>query len=194
MCQSHYLKNSGSQGNSLASGHFPVLWRTLNSDIKSSMDTFATKINTHDTDIKSDISTLTSKLSTHDEDIKSAISKSEDTIENAIISVNNHTTQQGTEIKEKIDARGCVKSIQHLSTTVYSSNEYKDMDISIVDPKKTIVLVTAGGNPEPGYIPCPYGWVISSNKIRVGASYIASSPGLSPAYTCALRIQIIEFY
>lgn len=158
------------------------------------MDTFTTKINTHDVDIKSDISTLTSKLSTHDKDIKSAISKSEDTIENAIIGVDNHITQQGTEIKEKIGARGCVKSVQHLSTTVYSSEESKDMDISDVDPKKTIVLVTAGGYPQDGYIPCPYGWVISSNKIRVGASCIAQSSGISPAYKCILKIQIIEFY
>ena len=113
---------------------------TLNSDIMSSMDTFATKINTHDTDIKSDISTLTSKLSTHDNDIKSAISKSEDTIENAIIGINNHITQQGTTLKDKMDAKGCVKSVQrnYIALTTNAFNNGHIISINAVNPKKCV--------------------------------------------------------
>ena len=106
----------------------------------SSMDTFATKINTHDTDIKSDISTLTSKLSTHDNDIKSAISKSEDTIENAIIGINNHITQQGTTLKDKMDAKGCVKSVQrnYIALTTNAFNNGHIISINAVNPKKCV--------------------------------------------------------
>ena len=46
MCQSHYLKNSGSQGLTLASTLFLVLWRTLNSDISTINSTLTTTTNT----------------------------------------------------------------------------------------------------------------------------------------------------
>lgn len=137
---------------------------------------------------------MTTKINTHDKEIKLAISKSEDNIENAIIGINNHITEQGSTIEEKIDGNGCVKSVQHLSTTVYSSNESRDLAITTVNPNKTIVLVTAGGFPETGYIPCPYGYATSSTNIHVGASYIARSSGVTPSYECALQIQVIEFY
>ena len=39
----------------MASGHFPVLRRTLNSDINTNMATLTSKIDTHDASIKSDI-------------------------------------------------------------------------------------------------------------------------------------------
>ena len=58
MCHSHYLKNSGSQGKSLASGYFLVLWRTLNSDIVTQSNNLSNQLSTHDASIKSLLNTF----------------------------------------------------------------------------------------------------------------------------------------
>ena len=79
-------------------------------------------------------------MDTHDKDIKSAISSSENTITNAIIGINNHITQQGTTLEDKMDAKGCVKSVQRdcITLTANAFNDGYRISINAVNPKKCI--------------------------------------------------------
>ena len=86
------------------------------------------------------MSSLSTKMDTHDKGIKSAISSSQDTITNAIIGINNHITQQGTTLEDKMDAKGCVKSVQrdHITLTANAFNNGYIISINAVNPKKCV--------------------------------------------------------
>ena len=86
------------------------------------------------------MSSLSSKIDTHDKGIKSAISSSQDIITNAIIGVNNHITQQGTTLEDKMDAKGCVKSVQrnYIILTAHAFNNGYIININAVNPKKCV--------------------------------------------------------
>ena len=77
-------------------------------------------------------------MDTHDKDIKSAISSSENTITNEIIGINNHITQQGTTLEDKMDAKGCIKSVQrgYMELTANAFNNRYRISINAVNPKK----------------------------------------------------------
>ena len=136
-------------------------------------------------------------MDTHDKDIKSDITTSRDIITNAINGVKNDITQQETSLKNVINAKGCVKSVQRLSETVYADNQSCTKTIESVDASKTIIILNVGGHPYGGYIPCGFGYIESSTSVKIGASNIAPasfSGGGSYVPFATVVAWVIEFY
>ena len=141
------------------------------------------------------MASLSTKMDTHDENIKSNITTSRDIITNAINGVKNDITQQETSLKNIINAKGCVKSVQRISATVYSDGQSCTKTIEPVDVSKTILLFNVGGHPFDGYIPCGFGHLESSTSVRFGASHIGPAD-LSGGYNAYASVEawVIEFY
>ena len=99
------------------------------------------------------MTSLTSKIDTHDKGIKSAISSSQNTTTNAINGVKNDITEQGTSLKNIINAKGCVKSVQRGTKSGITINydENARIDITNVNLNKSILLldyeITGDGAP-----------------------------------------------
>ena len=143
------------------------------------------------------MATLTSKIDSHDASIKSDITSSQNAITNAINGVKNDITQQETSLKNIINAKGCVKSVQRLSETVYTDNQSCTKTIESVVVSKTIIIVNVGGHPYNGYIPCGFGYLESSTSVKIGASNIAPasfSGGGSYVPFATIVAWVIEFY
>ena len=133
------------------------------------------------------MASLTSKIDTHDKGIKSAISSSQDIITNAIIGVNNYITQQGTTLEDKMDAKGCVKSIQRFGGSfplMKITNEYTHNPIN---EDKTFIYVVFASNPA-GF-GCSV-QLLPNNKFFICADGATSTTEGQLFF----QIQLIEFY
>ena len=142
------------------------------------------------------MTSLTSKIDTHDKDIKSAITTSQNTITDAINGVKNDITEQGTTLKNVINTKGCVKSVQRISATVYPNDQSCTKPIKSVDVSKTILLINVGGHPYDGYIPCGFGHLESSTSVKFGASDIGPDNLSGGSYRphASVAAWVIEFY
>ena len=136
------------------------------------------------------MSSLSSKIDTHDKGIKSAISSSQDTITNAINGVKNDITEQGTTLKNVINTKGCVKSVQRGTKSVFSlgPSETTRIDITNVNLDKSILLLdwqmsdTGSGAPI---------FNLLNNAIVITNSN--TNPD-NRAYIRGLSYQVVEFY
>ena len=99
------------------------------------------------------MTSLGSKIDTHDASIKSVITESQNTITDAINGVKNDITQQETTMKNVINAKGCVKSVQRGTKSGITINydENARIDITNVNLNKSILLldyeITGDGAP-----------------------------------------------
>ena len=130
------------------------------------------------------MSSLSSKIDTHDKGIKSALATSQDTITNAIIGVNNHITTECTTLEDKIDTKGCVKSIQ-IDNFTFSNNFYSDRTIKAVDPKKSIIITEFACNDTNGFCYCEF-QSSTAYKCFIGGC------GIGPTFN--VHTTILEFY
>ena len=132
------------------------------------------------------MSSLSTKIDTHDKGIKSTISSSQDTITNAIIGVNNHITQQGTTLEDKIDAKGCIKSIQRFGGSFLLKDVATERTCNPVDTNKTLIYIVSGSTTGIGCNAI----LLSSTKVLIAAPD-ATSDTDGHGY---FNIQLIEFY
>ena len=127
-------------------------------------------------------------MDTHDKDIKSAISSSQNRITYAINGVKNDITEQGTTLKNVINTKGCVKSVQRGTKSQFTlkTNENARIDITNVNSDKSILLIdsymTGGGSPI---------FNLLNNAIVITNSN--NNPD-NRAYIHGLSYQVVEFY
>ena len=132
------------------------------------------------------MSSLSTKIDSHDKGIKSAITSSQNTITNAIIGINNHITQQGTTLEDKINAKGCIKSIQQFGGSFLLKNVATEKSCNAVNKNKTLVYMVSGSTTGVG---C-YASLLSSTRVMICAPDATSTTD-GHAY---FNIQLIEFY
>ena len=132
------------------------------------------------------MTSLGSKIDTHDASIKSVITTSQNTITNAINGVKNDITEQGTTLEDKIDKKGCVKSIQQFGGSFLLKNVATEKSCNAVNKDKTLVYVVSGSTTGVG---C-YAKLLSSTRVMICA-HDATSTTDGYAY---FNIQLIEFY
>ena len=134
------------------------------------------------------MTSLGSKIDTHDASIKSVIATSQNTITNAINGVKNDITKQGTTLKNVINTKGCVKSVQRGTKSVFAlnPNETTRIDITNVNPDKSILLLdwqisdTGGGAP--------------IFNLLNNAIVITNTNPDNRGYVRGLSYQVVEFY
>ena len=137
------------------------------------------------------MTSLGSKIDTHDASIKSTITTSQNTITNAINGVKNDITEQGTTLKNVINTKGCVKSVQrgYLESITINAGEKGTfgMPISDINPDKSIILINFHGNSNRYML----GISITKNKLLI--KYDNSNGGV-PESIGKFDYQIVEFY
>ncbi len=133
------------------------------------------------------MASLSSKIDTHDKGIKSAISSSQDIITNAIIGVNNHITQQGTTLEDKMTAKGCVKSIQRFGGSFPLNGLTHEYACNAINRDKTFVYVVFSSNP------VGFGCTV---QLLSNTKFFISADGATSTTKGQLffQIQLIEFY
>ena len=134
------------------------------------------------------MTSLGSKIDAHDASIKSTITTTQNTITNAINGVKNDITEQGITLKNVINTKGCVKSVQRGTKSGFAlnSNEITRIDITNVNLDKSILLLDhqMSGDGAPIFNLLSNAIVITnSNKNPTSKSYIQG-----------LSYQVVEFY
>ena len=139
------------------------------------------------------MATLTSKIDTHDTSIKSDITSSRDIITNAINGVKNDITQQETSLKNIINAKGCVKSVQVVNSGNINGLDTYSFNISAVNMKKTILLTDSISTTNLRSFEVIA--TLTSNtsiSVEIGNSRYSTESGNSSSGI--VNIQVIEFY
>ena len=131
---------------------------------------------------------LTSKIDSHDASIKSALATSQDTITNAINGVKNDITEQGTTLKNVVNTKGCVKSVQRGTKSAFtlSYDGTARIDITNVNLDKSILLLDyyMSGDGAPIFN-------LLNNAIVITNS---NKNPTNTAYVHGLSYQVVEFY
>ena len=139
------------------------------------------------------MATLTSKIDTHDASIKSVIATSNDTLKNAINGVKNDITEQGTTLKNVINTKGCVKSVQVVNSGNINGFDTYSFNISAVNMEKTILLTDSISTTH--FRSFEVIARLTSNtsiSVQIGRAAYANTTGDSSAGI--VNIQVIEFY
>ena len=141
------------------------------------------------------MATLTSKIDAHDASIKSVIATSQNTITNAINGVKNDITEQGTTLKNVINTKGCVKSVQRIEDTIGANNTGGDVvrsyNISEVSVNKTVVLIDISAPEGGGHIAATHEFYGNKN-LRVTLHHTNYNTVGGVQYV--IMIQVIDFY
>ena len=139
------------------------------------------------------MTSLGSKIDTHDASIKSTITTSQNTITNAINGVKNDITEQGTTLKNVINTKGCVKSVQrgYFNGIKMDTGEKGTFEIPISDinPDKSIILINFHGVGNSNYKMLDL--LITKNKILIKYD---NSNSTVPSSITGFDYQIVEFY
>ena len=139
------------------------------------------------------MATLTSKIDSHDASIKSDITSSQNAITNAINGVKNDITEQGTTLKNVINTKGCVKSVQVVNSGNINGFDTYSFNISAVNMKKTILLTDSISTTN--FRSFEVIATLTSNtsiSVQIGNSrYSTESDNSSSGI---VSIQVIEFY
>ena len=134
------------------------------------------------------MTSLGSKIDAHDASIKSTITTSQNTITNAINGVKNDITEQGTTLKNVINTKGCVKSVQRGTKSGFTlgPNGITRIDITNVNLDKSILLIDSymSGDGAPIFN-------LLNNAIVITNSN--TNPD-NRVYMCGLSYQVVEFY
>ena len=129
-------------------------------------------------------------MDTHDASIKSTITTSQNTITNAINGVKNDITEQGTTLKNVINTKGCVKSVQrgYVESIGINAGEKGTFEIPISDinPDKSIILIN-----HIDYNRYMSDISITKNKLLIKYN---NSNGTVPESIGKFDYQIVEFY
>ena len=132
------------------------------------------------------------------------------TIEESLVGINDHMTQEGNTIQELINSRGCVKHVQRgygcyivpLSITSSSDNTYiksgsVKIPITHCNPDKSVLLIMCNHNnvyelvaSSTNYIK----WELSSDNIIIYAGYRFSDSHTGDYVGTDLIWQVVEFY
>ena len=134
------------------------------------------------------------------------------TIEESLVGINDHMTQEGNTIQELINSRGCIKHVQRgcgnyivpLSITSSSDNTYiksgsVKIPITHCNPDKSVLLIMCNDNnvhklvaSSTHYIK----WELSSDNIIIYAedSFTAANVNNHTDIPVDLIWQVIEFY
>ena len=134
------------------------------------------------------MTSLGSKIDTHDASIKSTITTSQNTITNAINGVKNDITEQGTTLKNVINTKGCVKSVQrnYIILTARAFNDGYRIRINAVNPKKCVFNLIS------------YSWSSFPLTIDIQENYFILKPAPNYNYDYNedpfFTWQLIEFY
>ena len=124
------------------------------------------------------------------------------TIEESLVGINDHMTQEGNTIQELINSRGCIKHVQRgygyykLPLTPTSGIDYTrtgslKIPITHCNPDKSVLLIMCNDNNASSLITSNtkyIKWELSSDNIIIYAQTDIGSISL------ALIWQIIEFY
>ena len=141
------------------------------------------------------MATLTSKIDTHDASIKSTITTSQNTITNAINGVKNDITEQGTTLKNVINTKGCVKSVQRIEDTIGGQSSdgvlLRSYNISEVSVDKTVVLIDLSAPEGGGHIAATHEFNGNKN-LRVTLHHTNYNTINGVQYV--IMIQVIDFY
>ena len=102
----------------------------------------------------------------------------------AIEGVNNHITTEGTTLEDKIDAKGCVKSVQ-IDNFTFGNDFYADRTIKAVDTNKSIIITEFACSNTVGFCYCEF---------QSSTSYKCFIGGCSIGPTFNVHTTILEFY
>mgnify|MGYP004673032151 CR=1 FL=1 len=102
----------------------------------------------------------------------------------AIEGVNNHITTEGTTLEDKIDAKGCVKSVQ-IDNFTFGNNFYADRTIKAVDINKSIIITEFACSGTTGFCYCEF---------QSSTTYKCFISGCSIGPTFNVHTTILEFY
>lgn len=116
--------------------------------------------------------------------LNSDIKTKTDTVLTAIEGVNNHITTEGTTLEDRIDAKGCVKSIQ-IDNFSFGNNFYMDRTIKAVDPSKSIIITEFACSDTSGLCYCQF---------QSSTAYKCLIGGCDIGPTFHVHTTILEFY
>ncbi len=102
----------------------------------------------------------------------------------AIEGVNNHITSEGTTLEDRIDAKGCVKSIQ-IDDFSFGNDFYMDRTIKAVDPSKSIIITEFACSDTSGFCYCEF---------QSSTAYNCFIAGCDIGPTFHVHTTILEFY
>ena len=131
------------------------------------------------------------------------------TIEESLVGINDHMTQEGNTIQELINSRGCIKHVQrgcgHYSVPLSptsSSNKYVKsgslkIPITHCNPDKSVLLFMCNSNSIYSLADSSTEYTkleLSSDNIIIYAGYRFSDSYMNDRIHVSLLWQIIEFY